>query len=163
MKKKIFNSRLSAPAFLLIIGLSSCSHSNSITSGSGTFPPNSVPAISKAALIDSLKLKGNFQGVQTSRIDGRYEVVTTQQDEKYFIKNDRLVSNSRKPNPQEKSLIYWRGKFRGKAYRETPLANEAILGHERPLLEIACDKLGMGVIYDPTREEVKRVFYYGSK
>jgi hypothetical protein len=163
MQKNIrkLNGSIWAIAALLI--LESCTKQGLVTTGPESLVANRFPPTSKVALIETLKAKDNFQGVQTSELDGQYEVVSTHGDEKFYIKGDRLVSNSRKPTDHERALIYWRGKFKGKAYREKILTDEAIQGHERPLLELACDSLGTGVIYDPSHEEVKRVFYYEAK
>jgi hypothetical protein len=164
MQKNISKHLIPGAVTLLLLCASACSQQKpAITTGSNVLVPNKMEALSKDALVDSLKQKGTFKGVQTSQIDGQYEIVSTTTNENYFVKANRLVSSSRKPRTKEKSLIYWRMQFRGKAYRERNLTSESVEGHERPMLELACDTLGTGVVYDPSHEEVKRVFYYEAK
>ncbi len=154
---------------LLVIGLlsvlSACSAKVSTsgpTSSQKIVPDEPPPAVSKVELIDQLKQKGNFLGVQTSEIDSSYQVVTTTEDEKYFLTGDKLVSSSRRPKEDELSLMYWRNFFKGKIYRETELKHEN-QGHGQPHIRLTCDSLGQGVLYDPAHERVTRVFYYGKK
>jgi hypothetical protein len=168
MQKNIHKIKLGTAMLILLVGATACSHSTSSgKSGSVSANPvtkvSPIPAVTQDTLVNSLKDKGTLVGVQTSTIDSQYDVVSTTGDEKFYIKGGRLVSNSRRPLKGEKSLIYWRTQFRGRPYRETALTQEAIAGHERPLLEFACDSIGTGVIYDPSHEEVKRVFNYEAK
>ena len=146
-------------ALTLLLGASACNKAS--TSTSAVTQP--IQPVSQVVLEDTLKQKGVYQGTQTSKIDSQYKVVSTTGDEKYYVMNDHLVSSSRKPKDKEKALIYWRAKFRGCAYRETPLTNESLGGHEQPMLELACDSQGVGVVYDPSHESVKRVFNYEAK
>ena len=123
----------------------------------------SVPLLpGKDALIAQLKSEGTLLGVQTSQLDRNYEVVSTINDDQYFIKGDRVVSSSRRPKAKERALIYWRNIFKGHLYEENEASTD-LHGHSRPLLQLSCDSLGQGVLYDPNQERVIRIFYYEKK
>ena|GEM_PF-2646145 len=117
----------------------------------------------KQDLVSNLKQQGVFDSVQTSSIDRDFQIVSTSHDEQYFIKDGVVVSSSRKPNDRESALLYWRYQFKGKSYREKSVEGASIEGHGQALRELACDSLGMGVVYQPSGDRVTRVFYYEKK
>jgi hypothetical protein len=118
---------------------------------------------SKTQIMNKLEKQGDLEGVQTSSIDRGYEVVSSKSETQYFVKDGRVVSYMREPKTDESKIIYWRYRFKDQLYRETDLPRDGQLGHRLPLRQLACDSLGMGVVYDPNSETVKRVFHYEQK
>jgi hypothetical protein len=143
----------------LLLLATACSQQSKTVAGQAM----SVPKQTKAELVAQLKDQGVFDAVQTSTIDRNFEVVKTTTDDDFFIKDNIVVSSSRKPKPRERSLLYWRYQFKGKGYREAKVDDSSLEGHTQPLKQLACDELGMGVVFDPSIEQVTRVFYYEAK
>lgn len=143
---------------LLFIALIFTSCSRESPSG-----PKSDPAIGKTKEEISVELQSQdaFQGIQTSLVDSEYEQTIRGGDETYIFQDGRVISKIRNARKEERALIYWREKFKGKLYRERTLKNQkAVHGHQKAWLEFACDSAGTGVIFDPVREQVVKVFYY---
>ena len=132
----------------------------------GARDPSEVPSHlnqNKEELIQQLKARGQLKEVQTSRLNPGYEVVSAQDDSSYFIQGHKVVSAIRSPKHHEQKLMYWRMAFMGRAYREIQLKAQVLRpGHEPPVIELACDSLGQGVLYDPAKGRVTRVFYYAN-
>lgn len=130
-----------------------------------TEPSNAITATkqSKEDLIAKLKQQGVFDSVQTSKIDGNFEVVSTKVGDDYFVKDGVVVSSSRLARKNEQTLIYWRYRFKGKPYHESKVNEMGSLGHGQAMLQLQCDSLGIGVVYQPSNEKVTRVFYYEAK
>jgi hypothetical protein len=146
---------------ILFIGiLSSCSRVEKFQRANEFF---TALNLDQESLLKKLNSKKTVTGVQTSLIDTQYEVVTTASDEKYFLKDHRVVSSSRRPKSLEQRLMYWRVYFQGHLYREEVIPGHDRRAHSLPFRQLACDSLGMGVLYDPNIEQVMRVFYYGKK
>lgn len=141
-----------------------------------TFNGDNTFDATKEQIINKLQQDGVLEGMQTSTLDRSYEIAVTNTSTQYFIKDGKVVSMIRDPRGDEAKLIYWRYKFQGKLYRETDMLSDGLMGHQLPLRQIACDDCsvfeagkspassnGVGVIYDPSSEQVKRVFYYDNR
>jgi hypothetical protein len=114
-------------------------------------------------LIAQLKKNALFESVQTSTIDRDFKVIKSASGENYFVKDNVVVSSSRLPKAgPERTLLHWRYRFKGKTYREAKVEGPAD-EHTEGLRQLACDSEGMGVVYDPSNEQVTRVFYYEAK
>ncbi len=142
---------------LLLIALNSCTK-NAVTAVSVSDETHLKQT--KIQLVGDLKQKGVFDSMQASSINSLYEVVTSKQGEKYFIKGGLVVSSSRNPKESESTLLYWRYRFQGKGYREIDVQSDKPDPHVHLLKQVFCDALGMGVIFNPETERVTRVFYY---
>lgn len=118
---------------------------------------------SKTQIMNKLEKQGQLEGVQTSSIDRGYEVVSSKSDTQYFVRDGKVVSYIREPKADESKIVYWRYRFKNHLYRDTDLPRDGQLGHRLPLRQLACDSLGLGVVYDPNSETVKRVFHYEQK
>jgi hypothetical protein len=140
---------------LLLAGLESCSR------GPDYGVQDSKLQITAQALTKELKGSGQYQGVQTSALDSKYQVLSAKNGSQYFMQEEKVVSSSRAPRVEERPLIYWREYFKGKNYRESEIkAEDDLHAHRMPLLQLNCDLLGMGVVYDSEKDSVVRVFFY---
>ncbi|MBS1959577.1 MAG: hypothetical protein JST80_08915 [Bdellovibrionales bacterium] len=158
----------------VFVALSACSPAK-FDVKHATFNGENAFVATKDQIINKLQQDGVLEGVQTSSIDRTYEIAVTNTSTRYFIKDNKVVSMIRNPQGDETKLIYWRYKFQGKLYRDVEMLSDGLMGHRLPLRQIACDDCsvaeagkapdsgnGVGVIYDPSSEQVKRVFYYDS-
>jgi len=149
MRLKIFS------VLVFLAGLESCSR------GPDYGVQDSKLQMTTQALTKELKGSGQYQGVQPSSLDAQYQVLSAKNGSQYFMQEEMVVSSSRSPRTEELPLIYWREFFKGKNYRESEVKAEGDLhAHRMPLLQLNCDKLGIGVVYDSEKDSVVRVFFY---
>ena len=141
--------------FVFLAEIASCSH------GPDYGVRDSKLQMTSQSLTNELKGSGQYQGVQPSTLDSKYQVLSAKNGSQYFMQDEKVVSSSRSPRVEERPLIYWREYFKGKNYRESELkAEDDVHAHRIPLLQLNCDQLGMGVIYDSEKDSVVRVFFY---
>lgn len=91
--------------------------------------------------------------------DGR--VLLYEDNEKYQVKNDVVTHGFADPKGNEKSVLYWKHKF--KECDTTLKKISQTKGHEIPEYELACPSEGTSVIYSEGSEFVTRVIQYEKK
>ena len=118
--------------------------------------------VKKQASLEELsqKLMGSQFLRQPAKLNKDYQVLETQEGVRYFLKNNKVVSSIRNATHAEKKLIYWRYHFRGHAYTEEPVVEPHLTAHTQKWIKLKCDDLKMGVLYDPSMDQVVKVFYY---
>lgn len=83
------------------------------------------------------------------------EVLVYPDNQKYQITNDVVVAGFREPSSDEKSLLYWRHRFKDCPTTFEPLGEAT--SHLHPEKELKCARDGVSVIYDPNTDQVTRV------
>ena len=89
------------------------------------------------------------------------EVLVYHDNQKYQVTNDVVVAGFREPSSDERSLLYWRHRF--KDCPTTFVALNKPTSHLHPEKELKCDRDGMSVIYDPNTDQVTRVVEHAQK
>ncbi len=90
------------------------------------------------------------------------KVMVYEGEEKYQLKGDIVVNSFKNPTGNEKSLIYWKHKFKDclTSSQALPQAPEA---HTPPEIELSCSEQGLAVIYSQGSDLVSRVVEYEIK
>lgn len=83
-------------------------------------------------------------------------------DEKYQSKGDIITNAFKGPKGDQKSLIYWKHKFKDCDTKVIKLGPET-KGHELPEYEMSCDEQGMSVIFVEGSEFISRIVEYEKK
>src|SRR5262249_22375770 len=78
---------------------------------------------------------------------------------KYQVKNQVVVSSSRKPKDQERALQFWLHRWKGVTTRYAPMP-ETRDPHGHTLYQLVAPGLGMTVVYDRERDQVEKVVEY---
>lgn len=86
------------------------------------------------------------------------EIYQYENNEKFQIKNDVVTQGFFDPKGEEKSLLFWKHKFRDCDTSERMIGKPS--GHEQPEYEIRCAKEGVTIIYTQGSEFVSRVIYH---
>lgn len=76
-------------------------------------------------------------------------------NEKYQVKDDTVTHGFKDPKGDEKSLIYWKHKFKDCETKTRKISEPK--GHELPEFEFKCPALGRTVIYVEGSEYVLRI------
>jgi hypothetical protein len=154
------------PFLIFSFGLSACTgkaKTSSVVNSS-----DSKISLNKAELLSELSAPGTTISVKAAALDSSFTEVSTDHEQKFYLKNDRVVSSSRLPTGDETALIYWRYRFERNETRDSLPAStvQSRVPASHPLsimpnsYQLSCDHLGTGVVYDPLREKVERVFFY---
>lgn len=86
------------------------------------------------------------------------EIYQYENNEKFQVKNDVVTQGFFDPKGEEKSLLYWKHKFKDCDTAEKMIGSPR--GHEVPEYEIRCPSEGVTVIYSKGSEFVSRVIYH---
>lgn len=89
------------------------------------------------------------------------KILIYEQNEKYQVKGDIVTHGFKDPKGDEKSLLYWKHKFRD-CETETKKISEP-KGHELAEFELKCPGEGLTVIYTEGSEFVSRVIEHEKK
>lgn len=106
----------------------------------------------KAALLSD---KGQPVSAEKPLANSTTEILVYPDNQKYQVSNDVVVAGFREPSADEKSLLYWRHRF-----KDCPTTFEALnepANHLHPEKELKCARDGVSVIYDPNTDQVTRV------
>ena len=88
-------------------------------------------------------------------------ILLFEKNEKYQVKNDIVTHGFKDPKGDEKTLIYWKHKFKD-CDSETRKISET-KGHDLPEYELKCPHEGLTVIYTEGSEFVSRVIEHEKK
>jgi hypothetical protein len=88
------------------------------------------------------------------------EVLTFENDEKYQIKEDIVESSWRSPSEEEKSLFYWKYKYKNEVVDFKPHDDGKEKSHEERTVQYLLDNKGLTIVYDPQIDQVVRVLEY---
>lgn len=102
------------------------------------------------------EMKGEPEALQLKDAAHSAEVLVYPDNEKFQIEKDVVVAGFRNPSAQERSLLYWRHKFKD---QETSFqaASSSAVGHLPGEMELKSAEAGITVIYDPNVDAVTRV------
>jgi hypothetical protein len=94
---------------------------------------------------------------------GKKEILIYPEDVKYQVEDEIVVAKFRTPQTdEEKSLIYWRQKFKNKKLTVSEIKVEK-QSHLKPEQEMIWAEMGVTVVYDPNIDLVVRIFEYEAK
>jgi hypothetical protein len=91
--------------------------------------------------------------------DGKILVFSN--NEKYQLDGDIVKSGFKDPSGDEKKVIYWQHRLKDCATISKTLPNKDL--HLPPEVELACEEMGISVIYTQNSEFVSRVVEYAKK
>lgn len=83
------------------------------------------------------------------------EVLSYQDNEKYQLKGDVVEFGFKDPRGDQKTLLYWRHKFRDCDVVTTRISVSR--GHELPEYQMKCPEQGLTVIYTEGSEYISRI------
>ncbi len=136
-------------AFVLLALAGACADSNA---------PIRYGETTKAALVAD---KGQPSSAEKPLENSPTEILVYPDNQKYQVTNDVVVAGFREPSSDEKSLLYWRHRF-----KDCPTTFEALSkrdNHLHPEKELKCARDGVSVIYDPNTDQVTRVVEHAQK
>lgn len=84
------------------------------------------------------------------------------EDEKYQITNDKVSAKFHTPSDQEKSLLYWKHKFKD-CSTELKQASAIKDSHLKPEMELKCEEQGMSVVYTEGSPFISRIIEYAKE
>ena len=90
------------------------------------------------------------------------KVLTFEQDEKYQIKDKKVVSAFKNPEGDEKMLLFWKHKFKDCSSQLKKIAAPKD-SHTPPELELSCSQLGLSVIYSESSPFISRIHEYAKE
>lgn len=90
------------------------------------------------------------------------KVLNYRNGDKYQLKNDILVNRFADPKEDQRSLLWWRHKFRNCVTKEVTLPQD-IKAHTPPEVELSCPSEGLSVIYTTGSENISRVVEFEKK
>jgi hypothetical protein len=80
----------------------------------------------------------------------------------YQVERSVVMTTACEPTEEERSLQYWRHKWKGdpQRYEPVPLSSGV---HGAPVFQLVSEKARTAVIYDPHGDRVVRVVHYGPR
>jgi hypothetical protein len=83
------------------------------------------------------------------------EIYQYPNNENYQIKNDIVINGFKDPVEDERTLLFWKHKFKDCETVTTEIVKGE--GHQFPVYELKCPKEGLSVVYTSGSEFVSRV------
>jgi hypothetical protein len=83
------------------------------------------------------------------------KILLYQDNEKYQVKNDVVTHGFKDPKGDEKTVLYWKHKFRDCTTSTKQISKPK--GHELPEYELKCPEQGTTVIYTEGSDFVSRI------
>jgi hypothetical protein len=118
----------------------------------------------EAALVARLRSAGRLKEQSPSTLSPGSKVVRETDGTEHFVRNGTAHAKMRAPTEAEKTLQYWRHRFRGLEQEEREVKrSDAPASHVRPLLQLNAPSLGLGVVYDPEIDRVTGVIEYEAR
>lgn len=90
------------------------------------------------------------------------KVMVYEGEEKYQLKGDVVVNSFKNPSGNERSLIYWKHKFKD-CFTTSQTLSQDPQSHTPPEVELGCAEQGLSVIYSQGSDLVSRVVEYEIK
>lgn len=119
---------------------------------------NNEPSYGKTTVRELIEVKG--EPVQEEVIPVEDSKVLHYEDgEKYQVKSGVVTSGYFNPKSEQRTLIYWKHKFKNCDVKVLKLT-EKVIGHEKPEFLMKCDELGTGVVYLEDSDMILRVIRY---
>jgi hypothetical protein len=78
------------------------------------------------------------------------------------VEGEKVVGINREPEPHERTLQYWRHRWKGAEQRYEPVPG-SMNAHGTPLFQLVATSHKMAIVYDSTNDRVVRVVRYAAK
>jgi hypothetical protein len=121
---------------------------------------NSSVDFGKTTVSDLIVLKG--EPLEEKKIPVKdSKILVFPNNETFQVKNDTVTHGFKDPRGDEKSLIYWKHKFRKCEALTTKISE--VKRHELPEYELKCPEQGKTVVYTEGSDFISRVIQHEKK
>lgn len=132
--------------FILLLSLAACGVKHSTVEYGTTTKSDLIEIKGEPLKVEELPIQSN-------------SMLIYQQNQKYQLKGEVVVTSFSDPSPDERALIFWKHKFKDCDTRVKKIS-ETVDAHTPSEYELSCPAMGKSVIYTAGSPFVTRVLEY---